>query len=302
MSSFASGAHHEQASAATLSTLYQISPADRDRLRKLGKTIVPKIETYVARFYAWLEKQPEFDRFFTSPEKLARVRALQVDYWTHFFQADLGEGYVARRRTLGEVHARIGLSLQTYFAAMNLMLELFGDAIDETLSLEERAATVRALTKVMHLDTSIVVDTFSRLTSETIAAQSRSLIAMSTPVTAIWKHVLLLPIVGVVDSKRAQEIMNAMLIKIAETQSKVIILDIGGVAIVDTAVANHLIKITKATKLMGCECTISGVSPAIAQTIVELGIDVGVVRTTATLRDALASAFREVGITLSEGR
>jgi rsbT co-antagonist protein RsbR len=194
------------------------------------------------------------------------------------------------------------LSLQTYFAAMNLMFELFSDAVDQGLSMEERSGTLRALTKAMHLDTSIVVDTFSRLTAETIAEQSRSLIAMSTPVTAIWQHVLLLPIVGVVDSKRAQEIMNAMLMKIAETQSKVIILDIGGVAIVDTAVANHLIKITKATKLMGCECTISGVSPAIAQTVVELGIDVGVVRTTATLRDALASAFRDVGITLSESR
>ena len=107
MNSFAAGAHHEQASAATLTTLYQISSADRDRLRKLGKTILPKIETYVAGFYIWLEKQPEFDRFFTSPEKLARVKALQVDYWTDFFQGDLGEGYVGRRRSLGEVHARI---------------------------------------------------------------------------------------------------------------------------------------------------------------------------------------------------
>jgi rsbT co-antagonist protein RsbR len=66
--------------------------------------------------------------------------------------------------------------------------------------------------------------------------------------------------------------------------------------VVDTAVANHLIKITKATKLMGCKCTISGVSPAIAQTIVELGIDVGTIQTTATLRDALEEAFRTTGV------
>jgi rsbT co-antagonist protein RsbR len=96
--------------------------------------------------------------------------------------------------------------------------------------------------------------------------------------------------------------MSAMLTKISEVQAKVIILDIGGVAIVDTAVANHLIKITKATKLMGCECTISGVSPAIAQTIVELGIDVGEIRTTATLRDALEAAFRDVGIKIADAR
>ena len=68
------------------------------------------------------------------------------------------------------------------------------------------------------------------------------------PVTAIWENVLLLPIVGVVDSQRAQDIMNAILAKVADTSSKVAILDIAGVAIVDTAVANHLIKITKFLK------------------------------------------------------
>jgi rsbT co-antagonist protein RsbR len=166
------------------------------------------------------------------------------------------------------------------------------------MAAEDRAETYRALSKMVQMDTSIVVETYSQITSETISRQSRSLIAMSTPVTAIWEGVLLLPIVGVVDSQRAQEIMNAMLSKIADTSSKVAILDIAGVAVVDTAVANHLIKITKATKLMGCNCTISGVSPAIAQTIVELGIDVGDVQTMATLRDALANAFRVIGVSV----
>jgi rsbT co-antagonist protein RsbR len=94
--------------------------------------------------------------------------------------------------------------------------------------------------------------------------------------------------------------MTAVLAKIAETHARSLILDISGVAIVDTAVANHLIKITKASRLMGCSCTISGVSPAIAQTVVELGIDVGDVRTTATLRDALQNAFRTSGVELRE--
>ena len=92
--------------------------------------------------------------------------------------------------------------------------------------------------------------------------------------------------------------MTAMLERIAESRATQFILDISGVAVVDTAVANHLIKITKATHLMGCECTISGVSPAIAQTVVELGIEVGDVRTTATLQDALADAFRATDMEL----
>jgi rsbT co-antagonist protein RsbR len=105
----------------------------------------------------------------------------------------------------------------------------------------------------------------------------------------------MLPVVGIIDSKRAQDIMHAMLSMIRETKAKVFILDISGVAVVDTAVANHLIKITKATRLMGCECTISGVSPSIAETVVELGIDVGNVSTTASLQDALVFAFAKTG-------
>ena len=130
-----------------------------------------------------------------------------------------------------------------------------------------------------------------KITEAKIDAQHRAMMEMSTPVTAIWNDILLLPIVGFIDSQRAQDVMSAILSKIDETRARVFIMDISGVAVVDTAVANHLIKITKATRLMGCECMISGVSPAIAQTIVDLGIETGDVRTTATLRDALHAAF-----------
>ena len=123
----------------------------------------------------------------------------------------------------------------------------------------------------------------------------RTLQEMSTPVTPIWDDILLLPLVGVVDSTRTDDIMRKTLTRISETRSKVFILDISGVATVDTAVANQLIKITKATRLMGCETVISGLSPAIAHTMVDLGVDVGAVRTTSTLRDAFKIALRQVG-------
>jgi rsbT co-antagonist protein RsbR len=289
--------------AAGVTSLYQITPVDLESVRRFGEMVIPNLGTYIELFYEWLPSQPEFDQLFTNDEMVQRVKGLQLDYWADFFRGVVDDAYLTRRRAVGEVHARIGLSLPAYFAGMNVMLENFCEGQEmQKLSAEDRTATVRAVTKQIHLDTALVVETFSRLTTETITQQSRSLISMSTPVTAIWRDVLLLPIVGIVDSKRSQEIMNAMLTKIAEVQAKVIIMDIAGVAIVDTAVANHLIKITKATKLMGCECTISGVSAAIAQTVVELGIDVGEIRTTATLRDALESAFRDVGISISETR
>ena len=123
----------------------------------------------------------------------------------------------------------------------------------------------------------------------------RTLQEMSTPVMPIWDAILMLPLVGVVDSARTDDVMRKSLERISETRSKMFILDISGVPAVDTAVANQLLKITKATQLMGCETIISGLSPAIARTMVDLGVDVGEVRTTATLRDAFAISLRQVG-------
>ena len=119
---------------------------------------------------------------------------------------------------------------------------------------------------------------------------------ISTPVNILWENILMLAIFGIVDSNRTQNIMEAMLTKIMETGSKSIILDILGVASVDSAVANHLLKITRATKLMGCDAIISGMSPEIAQTLVGLGIEAGGVPTTATLADALALSFERIGL------
>ncbi|MEW6505810.1 MAG: STAS domain-containing protein [Chloroflexota bacterium] len=125
---------------------------------------------------------------------------------------------------------------------------------------------------------------------ERLKEQARTIREISTPAIQLWDGIIILPVVGIIDSVRAQFMMDVMLTRIAETACKVMILDIQGVPAVDTAVANHLIKIVKAIRLMGAQAVISGISPAVAQTIVTLGIEMGV-KSTATLRDALAEAF-----------
>lgn len=124
---------------------------------------------------------------------------------------------------------------------------------------------------------------------------------ISTPTIKLWEGVLVLPIVGILDSMRAQYMMESMLDKISETNAKVVILDIQGVAAVDTAIANHLIKMTKATRLLGCECILSGISPAVAQTIIQLGIEIiDTIKTKSTLSDGLKEAFSILGMKVSE--
>jgi methyl-accepting chemotaxis protein len=137
----------------------------------------------------------------------------------------------------------------------------------------------------------IKVVKFASDISAEVQKRSLALLEMSTPVTKIWDGVLFAPIVGIVDSKRSVDIMNKALSSIADTRASTLLLDIGGVAIVDTAVANHLIKIARAAVLMGCKTIISGISPAIAQTIAELGIDLGAIQTTSTIESALRDSI-----------
>ncbi len=133
-----------------------------------------------------------------------------------------------------------------------------------------------------------------------IESQARTLSEMATPVTELWDGILLLPVLGIVDSRRARDIMDSVLEVISESKAETFILDISGVAVMDTAVANHLVKVSRGAQLMGCECVISGLSPAIAQTLIELGVDVGRVRTTSNLRDALGRAFERRGLEIRE--
>ena len=138
--------------------------------------------------------------------------------------------------------------------------------------------------------------------TDEVQKRSLALLEMSTPVTKIWDGVLFAPIVGIVDSKRSVDIMNKALTSIAETRARTLMLDIGGVAVVDTAVANHLIKIAKAAVLMGCKTIISGISPAIATTIAELGIDLGSIQTTSTIESALRESIAAAGVESSVRR
>jgi rsbT co-antagonist protein RsbR len=287
--------------AVTLLETYRLDDGDMTRIREFAQIAKPRMQEMVTEWYAWLQTQSEFDQFFSDTETLKRVQRLQDDYWLLFMSGSVDDEYIAMRRKVGEAHARIGLPLNTYFAGMNMFMELFGKCMrDHDMDDDARSRMEESVTKLLHLDTAVVVETYNHLVEETLTAQAKSLMEMSTPVTQIWSGILLLPIVGIIDSKRARDIMNATLAKIGETQARIFILDISGVGVVDTAVANHMIKITRATRLMGCDCTISGVSPSIAQTIVDLGIDVGRIKTTSTMKDALADAFSRVGMEITK--
>lgn len=171
----------------------------------------------------------------------------------------------------------------------------------QDVNIEYTATVLRDSNNIIIGGLEFIQDISARVLQEQkLREQSKTIMEISTPAIKLWDRIITLPVVGVVDSLRAQQMMKTMLEKIMATTAKVIILDIQGVAAVDTAVANHLIKIARATKLMGCDCIISGISPAVAETLVELGIDLGDVSTTSTLKDALSDAFAIMKLSVTE--
>lgn len=126
---------------------------------------------------------------------------------------------------------------------------------------------------------------------ETIELQARAILELSTPVIQIWDGILVLPLIGTIDSGRAAQIMESLLEAVLKRRASVVILDLTGVPVVDTGVANHLIQTVQATRLLGAETLLTGVSSDNAQTLVRLGVDLHGVTTRSSLQSGLQRAF-----------
>ncbi|MEV4809408.1 STAS domain-containing protein [Micromonospora avicenniae] len=142
-------------------------------------------------------------------------------------------------------------------------------------------------------------ESFVRTREGLIADQAEQLLELSTPVVKLWDGVVAVPLVGTLDSARAQVVMERLLQTLVDTGSPYAIIDITGVPAVDTQVAQHILKTVVAARLMGAECIISGIRPQIAQTIVALGIEFGDIATKASLADALRHVLRLSGVETS---
>jgi rsbT co-antagonist protein RsbR len=130
---------------------------------------------------------------------------------------------------------------------------------------------------------------------EQLQRQRDEIIELSTPVLQIWDRVLVLPIIGTLSSGRATRLTEAVLTKLAETRNDVLILDVSGVPIIDTNVSQHLLQTVQAAALMGTVSILSGVRAEVAQAMVRLGVDLGQLRSSSSLRDALLLALRQLG-------
>ncbi|MBK6920059.1 MAG: STAS domain-containing protein [Deltaproteobacteria bacterium] len=126
-----------------------------------------------------------------------------------------------------------------------------------------------------------------------IEQQRMTISALSTPIIDVWEGVVTLPLVGVIDTQRAVEMTERLLARIVESGARAVIIDLTGVEVVDTATADHLVRLTRAAGLLGARCFVTGIGPNIARTLVGMGVDLGGVRTMRTLKEALRACIDE---------
>ncbi|NOK59040.1 MAG: hypothetical protein GFH27_549349n35 [Chloroflexi bacterium AL-W] len=136
----------------------------------------------------------------------------------------------------------------------------------------------------------------SALQQQVIDAQQAAIRELSTPLIPLTDRVILMPLIGAIDHVRAQFIMETLLIGVAEHQAELVILDITGVQLVDTYIANTIIRAAQAVKLLGAQVMMTGIQPQIAQTLVQLGIELNNILTRGTLQDGIAFALEHINL------
>ena len=151
---------------------------------------------------------------------------------------------------------------------------------------ELRVAAVRDITERRRLEADR-----QRLQEELIETQARALAELSTPLIPISDSVMVMPLIGSIDSRRAQQVLEVLLQGISENAARVAILDVTGVPLVDTAVANALVRAAQAVQLLGARMVLTGIRPEVAQTLVGLGVDLHGIITRSTLQGGISYAL-----------
>ena len=247
---------------------------------------------------AWVERITEAQllRVMTSEEVFTEMTAV-YDNYVDALETGSVETLRAYARSLSERIIQRGVETHEVLGIVLLLRDVLARALfihhqgdpellNRVLDAYEPAANRIAVTVGVSF-----VDERERV----IRDQQAAIRELSTPVLQVRGRLLILPIIGVLDSQRARQLTEQLLSAIQANRAKVVVIDITGVASIDVTVANHLVQTVEASRLMGASAILTGLSSGIAQTLVDLGVDLGSMRTVGDLQGGLEEAERLLG-------
>jgi rsbT co-antagonist protein RsbR len=279
---------------------FEIDAADLRHLASLREFAEARTDEIVEAFYELLLRHPETRKFFPDETTVRRVKRSQRDYFVGLFGGVIDRAYVDHRVRVGAQHERIGMAPTWYLGAYRRYLALLHERLLAHFADPADAhAAFGSVKKLVFFDMSLAIDAYVAANVDALKRHQAAIRELSTPVIRVHDRVLLLPLVGTIDSARAHQIMETVLIRVTEDQAKVLILDIAGVPVVDTKVADHLLKTTAAVRLVGAKTILTGISAQVARTIIQLGVDISAMDTQSRLSDGIEVALSVIGKTIT---
>jgi rsbT co-antagonist protein RsbR len=270
---------------------------DVHRLEGMYDLTQEYVDSVIEAFYDHLLGFHETAAFFRDPRVLEHVKARQKEYFIRLTQGDYEQDYVDDRLKLGTIHEKIGLPVRSFLGMYSFYLrQIAARLLDEYSDRPERAfEAFHSLMKLLFLDIGLAVDTYIYQREATIANQQEAIRELSTPVLRLRDRLLVLPIIGILDTSRAQKLTEGLLASIRESRAQVVILDVTGVPALDSAVANHLLQAVEASRLMGAKVIVTGLSSDVAQALVTLGVDLTKLNAVGDLQGGIEVADRIIG-------
>jgi rsbT co-antagonist protein RsbR len=274
----------------------EFTETDIQKLSVIREFSKDNVTDIVEEFYKHLLSFPDTRAFFQDPKLLSRVKTSQTEYFLQLTAGSYGDDYVRGRLRIGRIHQNIGLKFDTYLGSYRRYLESFARRLFDSFNKEPQKAleSYISMLKLVFLDIGLAMDCYLR----TIRLQTAAIRELATPVLQVREGLLISPIIGVIDTQRARQLTESILWAIRQQRAKVVVIDITGVPVVDSKVANHLVQTVDAARLMGAMAILTGISPEIAQTLVVLGVNLTSVRTVADLQGGIEEGERYLGYTL----